>query len=87
MSEGHQSETVAAGKVQAASPTTKPVDVGIASGLQFRVDERYEIDGDGEVIVKGGSLGTALLRGSILDISATGCYIRTLARVPVAPGT
>ena len=48
---------------------------GIASGLQFRVDERYEVDGDAEVVVKTGSMGT-MLRGSILDISTTGCYIQ-----------
>ena len=62
-------------------------DVGIASGLQFRVDERYEVEGDAEVVVKSGSLGTTLLRGSILDISATGCFIQTMARVPIKPGT
>lgn len=82
MSEESQTETI-----DRAEPSAAPLEVGIASGLQFRVDERYEVDGDAEVVVKSGTLGTTLLRGSILDISATGCYIRTVARVPIKPGT
>lgn len=77
MSKGGQTETL-----ESSAP-----GIGIASGLQFRVDERYEVEGDAEVVVRSDSLGTALLRGSILDISATGCYIQTLARVFIQPGT
>jgi len=88
MSDGSQAETIESSAIAAApQPDAPPVEVGIASGLQYRVDERYEVDGDAEVVVKSGSLGTTLLRGSILDISATGCYIQTMARVPIKPGT
>ena len=78
MSENSQTE---------APPAAPQAEIGIASGLQFRVDERYGVDGDAEVVVKSGSLGPTLLRGSILDISATGCYIQTMARATIAPGT
>lgn len=74
-------------QTEAAETSAPRAEVGIASGSEFRVDERYEVDGDAEVVVKGGSLGTTLLRGSILDISSTGCYIQTIARVPIKPGT
>lgn len=88
MSQDGQTETVASGGIDAsAQQNSSPTEVGIASGLQFRLDERYEVDGDAEVVVKSGSLGATLLRGSLLDISATGCYIQTMARVPIQPGT
>ena len=87
MIEGGQAESVTPSEVVDAQPAPTPVEVGIASGLQFRIDERYEVDGDAEVIVKSDVLGSTLLRGSILDISATGCYIKTLARAPIKPGT
>ena len=87
MIEGGQAESVTPSEVVDAQPAPKPVEVGIASGLQFRIDERYEVDGDAEVIVKSDVLGSTLLRGSILDISATGCYIKTIARAPIKPGT
>lgn len=64
-----------------------PVSIGIASGLQFRMDERYEVEGDAEVLVTKGEIGTTVLRGRILDISSSGCYIQTIARVPIRPGT
>lgn len=96
MNEGSQTGTMEQASAIASSkeahssasvqPASAPLDVGIASGLQFRVDERYEVDGDAEVVVKTGSMG-AMLRGSILDISATGCYIQTMARAPIKPGT
>lgn len=87
MIEGGQAESVTPSEVVDAQPAPTPVEVGIASGLQFRIDERYEVDGDAEVIVKSDVLGSTLLRGSILDISATGCYIKTIARAPIKPGT
>ncbi len=65
----------------------KPFEVGIASGVQYRQDTRYEVEGDAEVFVKTGSMGTTLLRGNILDLSATGCFIQTMARVMIKPGT
>lgn len=64
-----------------------PMDVGIASGVQYRQDTRYEVEGDAEVFVKTGSMGTTLLRGHILDLSSTGCFIQTMARVMIKPGT
>jgi hypothetical protein len=87
MIEGGPTESVTPSEVVDAQPAPTPVEVGIASGLQFRIDERYEVDGDAEVIVKSDVLGSTLLRGSILDISATGCYIKTIARAPIKPGT
>jgi hypothetical protein len=87
MIEVGQTETMQPGEVDTTQLPAPAPEVGIASGLQFRVDERYEVEGDAEVVVKDGSLGTTLLRGSILDLSATGCYIQTMARVPIKPGT
>jgi hypothetical protein len=64
-----------------------PPEIGIASGTQYRQDTRYEVEGDAEVFVKTGSMGTTLLRGRILDLSSTGCFIQTMARVMIKPGT
>jgi hypothetical protein len=60
---------------------------GIAVGPQFRVDVRYEVEGDAEVVVWRDGRGTSVLRGSILDISATGCYIQTKAPARIRPHT
>jgi c-di-GMP-binding flagellar brake protein YcgR len=60
---------------------------GIAVGTQFRIDERYEVEGEAEVVVWRDGRGTSVLRGTILDISATGCYIQTLAPVRIKPHT
>ena len=43
-----------------------------------RRHERYAVEGDAEVIVAGGTL---LFRGSIADISLSGCFIETRARL------
>jgi len=80
-------EGAAEGVTDAAKAYEKPFEVGIASGVQYRQDTRYEVEGDAEVFVKTGSMGTTLLRGSILDLSATGCFIQTMARVMIKPGT
>ena len=88
MSDGSQAQAIELDETKAADHAAAPRDeVGIASGLQFRIDERYEVEGDAEVVVKSNATATAVLRGSILDISATGCYIQTMARVPMKPGT
>jgi len=60
---------------------------GIAVGTHFRLDERYEVEGDAEVVVWRDGRGTSVLRGSILDISATGCYIQTRAPIRIKPHT
>ncbi len=49
-----------------------------------RQDTRYVIDGLAEVVVAD---GTMLFRGRVLDISRTGCYVETQARLRLAPGT
>jgi hypothetical protein len=75
------------GAESAATSEATPPDIGIARGVQFRVNDRYEVEGDAEVVIKDGNMGPTLLRGSILDISISGCYIQTLARVPLLPET
>ena len=49
-----------------------------------RRHERYTVDGDAEVMVADGKL---LFRGSIVDISLSGCFIETRARLLLEPGT
>ena len=53
-------------------------------GRERRRHERYAVEGDAEVIVAGGTL---LFRGSIADISLSGCFIETRARLLLVPGT
>lgn len=60
---------------------------GIAKGLSFRKNERFEVDGHAEVRVHSDTIGNSVLRGRILDISTSGCYIQTMARVPIPPET
>ena len=45
---------------------------------------RYAVQGDAEVLVADGS---QIFRGSILDISLSGCFIATQARLRVIVGT
>ncbi len=49
-----------------------------------RRHERYTVYGEAEVMVADGKL---LFRGSIMDISLSGCFIETRARLRLAPGT
>ena len=44
---------------------------------------RYAVDGDAEVLVADGS---QIFRGNILDISLSGCFIETKARLRVPAG-
>jgi hypothetical protein len=68
--------------VPAAETVIKP-----ASGREHRRDDRYPVEGHAEVIVFGEPRGTSLLRGRILDISVSGCFIQTIARVRLQPET
>lgn len=49
-----------------------------------RRHNRYAVEGEAEVIVADGS---RLFRGRILDISLSGCFIETSARLRLAVGT
>jgi PilZ domain len=49
-----------------------------------RRHERYSVRGDAEVMV---SDGTLLFRGNTADISLSGCFIETRARLMLEPGT
>jgi hypothetical protein len=49
-----------------------------------RRHERYTVYGEAEVMVADGKL---LFRGSIMDISLSGCFIETRARLRLTPGT
>jgi hypothetical protein len=49
-----------------------------------RRHERYAVDGDAEVMVADGTL---LFRGNTVDISLSGCFIATRARLALEPGT
>jgi PilZ domain len=52
--------------------------------LEQRKHKRYAVDGMAEVLVAD---GTMLFRGRVLDVSVTGCYIETHARLRLLPGT
>lgn len=49
-----------------------------------RRHERYSVHGDAEVMVSDGRL---LFRGNTVDISLSGCFIATRARLMLEPGT
>jgi hypothetical protein len=49
-----------------------------------RQHERFAVEGSAEVIVAD---GTMLFRGSTVDISLSGCFIETRARLALEPGT
>jgi hypothetical protein len=49
-----------------------------------RRHQRYAVDGDAEVMVADGTL---LFRGNTVDISLSGCFIETRARLALEPGT
>jgi len=54
------------------------------SGRDRRRHSRYAVAGEAEVIIGDGAL---LFRGSIFDISLSGCFIATSARLTATPGT
>lgn len=51
--------------------------------IERRRHTRYAVEGDAEVLVADGS---QIFRGSILDISLSGCFIETKARLRVPVG-
>jgi len=51
--------------------------------VERRRHTRYAVEGDAEVLVADGS---QIFRGSILDISLSGCFIETRARLRVPVG-
>lgn len=53
-------------------------------GAERRRHMRYAVDGDAEVLVADGS---HIFRGRILDISLSGCFIETRARLRMEAGT
>lgn len=55
-----------------------------SASVDRRQHPRYVVDGDAEVLVADGS---QIFRGVILDISLSGCFIATRARMRVAVGT
>jgi PilZ domain len=73
--------------VAAQVPAEAEAGIKPASGREHRRDERYPVEGHAEVIVVGEPRGTSLLRGRILDISVSGCFIQTIARLRLRPET
>jgi len=55
--------------------------------MEARHEPRYNVEGEAEVIVGTAGKGSSLVRGRILDLSTSGCYVQTLARVAVQRGT
>jgi PilZ domain len=62
----------------APEPTAQPL------GRERRKHERAACDGFAEVVIDGASL---MFRGRIKDLSPTGCYIETRARLRLEVGT
>ena len=54
------------------------------ASVNRRQHPRYSVEGDAEVLVADGS---QIFRGRILDISLSGCFIATQARLRVIVGT
>jgi hypothetical protein len=69
---------------QSVTLTTEGTPATPRRGADLRQDERYVVHGDAEIFVTG---GTSMFRGRILNISASGCYVQTVAWVRPAPGT
>jgi hypothetical protein len=60
------------------------VKAGAGDARERRRHERFAVKGDAEVIVADGTL---LFRGDTVDISLSGCFIATRARLMLEPGT
>lgn len=69
-----------AGKTASAAVAVKPE----LTGKERRKHERSECDGFAEVVIDGASL---MFRGRIRDLSPTGCYIETPARLRLDTGS
>ena len=63
-------------------PSASPVIA--AASIHCRMSERYDVEGDAEVAASDGS---AVFRGRVLNISATGCFVGTVAYIRFTPGT
>jgi hypothetical protein len=66
---------------------TRQQEIAAAAHPPERQHQRYPVDGHAEVTVTAAGQSSLLLRGRILDISPSGCFIQTLARTVIAPGT
>ncbi len=54
--------------------------------MESRHEQRYDVEGEAEVLVGTSGKGSSLVRGRILDLSTAGCYIQTLSRVAMQRG-
>jgi hypothetical protein len=75
-------EAVKKAKKTPSEPAPEPTTQ--SSGRERRKHERAECDGFAEVVIDGASL---MFRGRIKDLSPTGCYIETRARLRLNVGT
>jgi len=69
---------------ESASQTAGPRPGSVRRGADQRRGVRYTVHGDAEVFV---TRGMSMFRGRIVNISSSGCYVQTVARVRLAPGT
>jgi hypothetical protein len=69
---------------QVAVETDERAGAAVRGGAERRRDERYAVHGDAEILVTG---GMSMFRGRIVNISATGCYVQTVAWVRLPPRT
>lgn len=69
------------GKSASAAEATKPKT---ATGRERRKQERFACSGFAEVVLNDAAF---LFRGTILDLSRTGCYIQSRARLMLERGT
>jgi PilZ domain len=60
-----------------------PMDAGSSQGQERRQHARYAVEGDAEVFIEGGS---QFFCGKVLDLSLSGCFIQTRARLNFVPG-
>jgi len=71
-------------KTKKAPSESSPEPTAEPSGRERRKYERAACDGFAEVVIDGASL---MFRGRIKDLSPTGCYIETRARLRLDVGT
>ncbi len=72
-------------KAKAEPASSVPAEPSkVPAGRERRKHERAECDGFAEVVIDGASL---MFRGRIKDLSPTGCYIETRARLRLDVGT
>jgi len=71
-------------KTKKAPSEPSPESIPASTGRERRKHERAVCDGFAEVVIDGASL---MFRGRIKDLSPTGCYIETRARLRLDVGT